>query len=442
MVITQILGGLGNQLSAYACGYSIAKYLGQELVLDVSDYTHKGYIRPYCLDKLQIGVHRKLIYPPASIDFMDESCIPKELKDDGLRIVKHEDYKTREELLAAVEGAENVYLLGYGGMHYCTPEEQKEVINQFQLKKHSTAVEQFKERIHQEYSVAVHLRRTDFVKLCGIQTPDTYYQAAITYVKIFYPDAHFYFFSDDIEYAKKQFGSCKNYHYVHILGGMDADLDEFFCISACNGRILTRQSSFSAWATKLSRNKNQINICQEYESRDWEDNGQIYLNQAAIGILSSHYHAETSHTKKESCLSHVNDFVFQLVSKERNDEAIEQIDQVSLDSYSLTEADTQELTVFKTIALAQKADGLLPALRTFYMQMQTEYENPIFHANYFRALYQSNCIIESAIHAALANRFGDSENYQDYFAHITPFGQKLYQLLRYCPVRHFIFVPH
>lgn len=441
MVITEILGGLGNQLSAYACGYSVAKHLGQELVLDVSDYTHRGYFRPYCLDKLQIGAHRKLIYPPASIGFMDTSCIPSGLKDNGFQIIKHEDYKTRSELMAAVEGAKNVYLLGYGGMHYCTPEDQTEIREQFQLKTSSSTVEQFQKKIQREYSVAVHLRRTDFVQL-GIQAPVAYYQAAIQYVRIFYPDAHFYFFSDDIEYAKEQFGPCENFHYVHLLGGMDADLEEFFCISACNGRIMTRQSSFSSWATDLSKSRNQINLCQEYMDRDWELNGQIYLNQAAIDTLSRHYQAEASVSQWKLNPSTLNDTIFQLVSEERNDEALEQIDLACLDSYGLSERDTQELTVFKTIALAQQGtDGFPSALRTFYMQLQKERTNAVFHANYFWALYQSGCVEESAIHAALANRYGDSEDYQAYFAQMAPFGQKLYQLLREQPARHYIFIP-
>lgn len=61
MVIIKIMGGLGNQLSIYARGYSLARYLKQELVLDISDYMQRGYFRPYVLDKLKIGKHRKLI---------------------------------------------------------------------------------------------------------------------------------------------------------------------------------------------------------------------------------------------------------------------------------------------------------------------------------------------------------------------------------------------
>lgn len=441
MVIVEILGGLGNQLDAYACGYSIAKCLRQELVLDVADYTQKGYFRPYCLDKLQIGSHRKLIYPPASPNFMDVSCVPKELRSKGLRVLKHEDYKTRESLLNAARGAKDIYLMGYGGLQYCTPEDKIEIRKQFQLKTPSLAVAQFQDKTRQEFSVAVHIRRTDYVAL-GCQASATYYQAAIAYMKIFHPEAHFHFFSDDIQYAKEQFGSCKNYHYVHLLGGMDADLDEFFCISACNARILTRESSFSAWATELSQSGSQMNICQEYEHKEYLPRNQTYLNQTAIDTLSSHYQAEKADQSWGDSERSVNDAVFQLVAGEHNDEAIQAIDRACIDSYSLSEADIQELTVFKEIALAQKGEAGLPAaLRIFYRQMQKENQDPAFHANYFRALYQSGYIAESAVHAALANRFGDQEDYQPYFAQMGPFGQKLYQLLRNSSARHFIFIP-
>lgn len=440
MVIAEILGGLGNQLNAYASGYSIAKYLGQELVLDVSDYTHKGYFRPYCLDKLQIGSHRKLVYPPASAGFMKEDCVPKELRDTGLRVLKGQDYKTREALLNAAKGAKDVYFLGYGGMQYCTPEEQEEVRRQFQLKEPSAALERFRERIRQEYSVAVHIRRTDFLGLKW-EGSAAYYQAAIAYVKMFRPEAHFYFFSDDIQYAKEQFGPSERYHYVHLLGGMDADLEEFFCISACNGRIMTRQSSFSAWACELSRSEHKLEICQEYENGTPPRQGVVYLNQSAMNTLLTLYQKQNVGAAAHGP-GRRNDAVFELVANGQNDEAIRLIDEICMDSYQLLETEERELTTFKSIALAQKGDeGLPAALRIFYKQMQKEHKDPAFHANYFRALYQSGRIEESAIHAALANRFGDQENYQEYFAQMAPFGQELYQLLQTQPGQQFIFIP-
>lgn len=437
MIISQIMGGLGNQLGEYACGYSLSKYLGQELVLDVSDYICRGYFRPYCLDKLQIGNHRKLAYPPVSFRFMEEECIPKELRDCGLRVIELSKVKTREELLAAAEGAENIYLLGYGGMHYCLPEEREEIRVKYQLKTPSAAVEQFKRRIRREYSVAVHLRRTDFVDL-QCQDSAEYFRAAIAYVKIFHPDASFYFFSDDIRYAMEQFGAYENYHYVHLLGGMDADLEEFFCLSACDGRILSTNSTFSAWAGELNQTDRKLDICR---SELWTDRNKICLNKAAVEKLCGLYQSEDMERGKADALAAVNK-AFDFVSRSCNEQAIEMIDGASFDCYGFSEEDFRKLTAIKQIALAQKGEeGLPAALRSFYEQMQRESEDPAFHADYFRALYQAGRIAESAIHAARANRLGDPEDYQGYFENgVVSFVPEIYKFLKNEPARHFIFI--
>lgn len=441
MVITQILGGFGNQLSAYAWGYSLAKHLDQELVLDISDYTNKGYFRPYALDKLRIGSCRKLVYPPQSGGFIDAEGIPGSLRDCGLRIINSDEVKTREVLLKSVEGAKDVYLMGYGGMHFCTLEDQAEIRAQYQFKEPSGLLEQFRERISQEYSVAVHIRRTDFVAL-GLQASAEYFQAAITYIKIFQPRAHFYFFSDDSEYAKEQFGLAANYHYVHIPGGMDADLEEFFCISACNSRILSKQSTFSSWASELNQKENKLDICQADADGSGSGRTTIYLNQSAIETLSRQYRVEQPSLNRN--MADVNDLVFNLVSEGCSEKAVRTIDAACLDISELSKGKLRELTTLKGIALAQQGEkGQRAALRLFYEQMQRENEDPVFHANYFRVLYHSGHILESAIHAALANRFGDTDDYLEFFqeGQIEPFALRLYQFLRDSCPRHFIFIP-
>lgn len=437
MVISQIMGGLGNQLGEYACGYSLAKQLGQELVLDVSDYICRGYFRPYCLDKLQIGHHRKLVYPPVSFKFMEPECVPEELTEDyGLRIINLSEVGTREELLKAADGAENIYLMGYGGMHYATPEDQEEIREKYQMKEPALSVEQFKNRIREEYSVAVHIRRTDFVDL-KCESSMEYFRAAITYIRIFHPDAQFYFFSDDIKFAMEQFGAYDNYHYVHLLGGMDADLEEFFCLEACDGRILSAKSTFGAWASELNQKDGKLDVCQDALG----GRNSVCLNQAAVSRLCGWYQPESGVSAKADVLAIVNT-AFNLAAEGRNNEAIETIDRACFDSFGFIEEDICKLTALKEIALVQKGEeGLSAALRAFYEQMQRDNGDPAFHTDYFRVLYQAGRMEESAIHAAMANRLGDQENYQEYFDEIgkTSYAAELYRYLKNNPPRHFIF---
>lgn len=53
MIITKILGGLGNQMFQYAAGRSLSERLGVELKLDVSGF--EGHeLREYCLNVFNI----------------------------------------------------------------------------------------------------------------------------------------------------------------------------------------------------------------------------------------------------------------------------------------------------------------------------------------------------------------------------------------------------
>ena len=46
MIISHIVGGLGNQMFQYAFAYSISKKIKQEIKFDVSTFSNKKYINP------------------------------------------------------------------------------------------------------------------------------------------------------------------------------------------------------------------------------------------------------------------------------------------------------------------------------------------------------------------------------------------------------------
>lgn len=435
MVIAKVMGGFGNQLGIYARGYSLARYLNQELVLDVSDYTQRGYFRPYALDKLKIGNHRKLIYPPFPGDFT-------EIMND-IRLITDESAGTREKLLQASAGARNVYLSGYGGRKYCTSDDLAELHAQYRLKDPSPAVEMFQAQIAKEYSVAVHIRRTDFVSL-NAEDSQKYFFAAISYIRLSHPEAQFYFFSDDIAYAKETFGNCADYHYVQLLGGMDTDLEEFFCISSCNARILSTKSTFSSWASALSRSEDKLDITQGDESELTISEKKVCLTSAVIEALSAQYQPVAVAKKSEPKYA-VEEEAYRLVTAGQNRKSVAVIDKACMDSYMLSGQDLQILTDLKAIALAQDGErSSAAAIRVFYQQMQTQADDPAFHANFFLTLYHAGHILESAIHAALANRYGDPEDYTEYFIrekHSDPVPLEMYLLLKNSRIRHFVFVP-
>lgn len=183
MVATTILGGTGNQLRSYATAYTVAAYLEQPLILDVSDY-FGGYFRPYVLDLLSIPDHIKIYYPHRRPIYNCPFGAPVDFLSNFDGIINTDRLSSREELLAAVEGKQNIWLMGYGNLSFCTPDEREGLKKLFRPVKKSAFLQKFLYRAGNRESVAVHIRRTDFIdnSWAGDDTLK-YYQAAVNYLR-------------------------------------------------------------------------------------------------------------------------------------------------------------------------------------------------------------------------------------------------------------------
>ncbi|TNF39695.1 MAG: alpha-1,2-fucosyltransferase, partial [Bacteroidetes bacterium] len=113
--------------------------------------------------------------------------------------------------------------------------------------------------IQDENSVAVHVRRTDFldpkisdysIGICS----DAYYKNAIRFIKDKIENPYFIFFSDDIEYVKKNMNT-ENSYFVEG----NAGFEDFYLMSLCRHFILAN-STFSFWAAALN-NSIQKTVC-------------------------------------------------------------------------------------------------------------------------------------------------------------------------------------
>ena len=94
-------------------------------------------------------------------------------------------------------------------------------------------------------TVAVHVRRGDYVKLSDTHPPCAlkYYNEAMA---SFAPNTTFLFFSDDMAWCKKNFVQ-DNFIFIEE----NEDLVDLYLISMCNSAILSN-SSFSWWGAWLS----------------------------------------------------------------------------------------------------------------------------------------------------------------------------------------------
>lgn len=432
MVVTTILGGMGNQLRAYATAYTVATYMGQQMILDVSDY-FGGYFRPYVLDLLAIPDHIKIYYPHKGPIYSCPYGAPAHFLKNFDGIINTDEINSREELLAAVEGKRNIWLMGYGKLSFCTQEEKEELKKLFQPVGKSRFLQEFIDRTEQGESVAIHIRRTDFIdnKWVGDETLK-YYQAAINYLIQETQEPEFYFFSDDIEWVKSALGYSANYHYISCFGGREADLEELFCMAACRHHVLTDRSTFGAWAAFLSLRKGGINIANGDLDMDGIP-GIFIMDKYAVGHYCENYEADYGMRPKAI----VWDELEGMLAANDNIGVIDYIDQLSLDAYGILPDMRERLMELKGIAHLQNND-VETALSVFDCLQQTQRDTFDFSFNYSVALDMAGRHMESLFYLGNALRINTDAFSDELREAETEREREILRLIKEQRKRHYI----
>ena len=123
---------------------------------------------------------------------------------------------------------------------------------------------ELKEYINNNFCVAVHIRRGDYLnysylnEICNKQ----YYDQAIQYFKNKYNFCSFVFFSDDILWCKEKFKEIKNSIFVDW-NTKDQSYLDLYMMSLCQNNIIAN-STFSWWGAYLNNNNEKIVICPKF----------------------------------------------------------------------------------------------------------------------------------------------------------------------------------
>ena len=199
-VVVKLQGGLGNQMFQYAAGLALARRAGAKLKLDLGfllDRTPRPNFtfRDYDLDLFNLAPDCGVVNYGIS---GSESGLPP-FKE------KHFHYDRDFETLGA-----GTYLDG----HWQSPRYFKavgeEVCRTFTSFRAPLNSEQqaLADRIRSSNAVCLDVRRGDYVSnpasvaVVGVCYED-YYETAVRYFLKRFPDAHFFVFSDDIEWCRK-----------------------------------------------------------------------------------------------------------------------------------------------------------------------------------------------------------------------------------------------
>lgn len=262
MVITKLIGGLGNQMFQYAAGRSLAVMNSCQLKLDIMDFSdyklHNGYeLHLYNIDA-SIAAEEDI----AQLNKNWPRLIHRIFKKIGIS----EPSCFLEKSFAFDDNFFDtecpVYLDGYWQSYkYFQPIEttiREELTPRKPLSELSLQVA---EQIAQSNAVSLHVRRGDYVNnpttnkvhgFLGI----SYYQKCIQIIRDKVTDPHFFVFSDDIPWARENLGLSTNVSFVEHNHGLNS-YEDMRLMSLCQHHIIAN-SSFSWWGAWLGASTDNI----------------------------------------------------------------------------------------------------------------------------------------------------------------------------------------
>ena len=281
MIIVNLIGGLGNQMFQYACGFALGKESGLPVRVSTDMFTvYNSGFKP--------ELDRVFVEPPVVVDpgnlrdllgyWRSKPIIRRLLGSDKLEQFRGPYFITERrsrfngELVR--KARHSLYLQGYWQ-------------NERYFKKHADAIRKvfvfrnpptghnavLARQIQQELSISLHIRRGDYAHLPrarayhGLCEPE-YYLRAIEHMRKHVSRFRLYAFSDDPEWVE----SALKPHFPEMVivshnSGNQSYID-MQLMSLCNHHIIAN-STFSWWGAWLNPDKNKIVITP----RNWFASG-------------------------------------------------------------------------------------------------------------------------------------------------------------------------
>lgn len=299
MIITKIKAGLGNQMFQYATAKQLAIELKTDMYLDLT-YYYNSAERQFGLGNYNIDY--KIAEEKDIINLKNSSnpnlifWLLKKMKISNKYYKKTHWNDKRFDLYFNQEKKPNnsIYLDGWFGNPRYFQKIRDILIFDFIPKAISITSLNLAENIRNSNSVAVHIRRGDYLgNSYFFNLPTIYYSNAISYMANNESHPFFYFFSDDIDFVKKEFKELRNAFFINLRNeiklnyGIFQDVEELYLISLCKHQIIAN-STYSWWGAWLNTNPdkkviapkkwyNNMNAQKQYERGHLIPNNWIKL---------------------------------------------------------------------------------------------------------------------------------------------------------------------
>lgn len=241
LVRLKLSGGVGNQIFQWCAGDRVAKALGTKLLIDTTYYVDDPYRREVLIEKLLPLECLDGVVP--SVDVGGRTITDNPIVCDFIA--------TLPLSIALPEGDGDVTLEGYWQDNRIPTEGQLSYLSErARARMPNRAVT--RSICESEFPVAVHVRRHDYLHH-GVCDPN-YYLDAVIGIKAKFPNASFWIFGDEPNFARWLFSSVRIPCQVVTTGDVLSDLA---LMSACKAHV-TSNSTFSWWGARLSRSAHVI----------------------------------------------------------------------------------------------------------------------------------------------------------------------------------------
>jgi hypothetical protein len=269
MIIVNLKGGIGNQLFQYALGRHLSIMNKTDLRLDIHGFKSYKW-HNYSLQLFSINE----VFFPHNIKNLLYLHFHK-WKDN--HATGNKKFRITEETLqpfdpAVLNAGSNLYLDGYWQSEKYFKDIRQVLLKDLMITRDFNSINgKISSSITSSNSVSVHIRRGNYVanprvnEVHGTCTQE-YYDKSAEYILQKVQDAHFFIFSDEIEWAKANFKINARHTFVDNNKGFDGEnyqdeknVDDLRLMSLCRHNIIAN-SSFSWWGAWLNENPEKIVI--------------------------------------------------------------------------------------------------------------------------------------------------------------------------------------
>ncbi len=268
MIITKLIGGLGNQMFQYAAAKSLAVKWDTSVFVDIKGFENQSDDTPR---KYELSIFET---PIPIADTKSIQLLKKEPENIWQKWMQAFKLNPKANSIAFESShayniifdtlTDNTYLNGFWQSELYFESIAATIRNDFKIKSiYLTNLDMWFTKIKRCNSASIHIRRGDYASnhaanafhgLCSL----AYYEKGVEYINSKQDNIELFIFSDDIEWCRMNFRFSNTMHFV-----IDTTAyQDLHLMSQCQHHIIAN-SSFSWWGAWLNHNTNKIVVAPE-----------------------------------------------------------------------------------------------------------------------------------------------------------------------------------